>query len=76
MYVSVAYNKNLNALLNLLVNCISTRSASQILSRKGEFTFRFLNVLIIGLCNSSADSLVQICSFLIPLPEDFLSKNL
>ena len=44
------------AFLNLLINCIS----SQILSIKGDCTFLFLNFLIIGLCNSSANSLLEI----------------
>ena len=60
------------------INCISARSATQILSIKGEYTFLFLNFLIIRLCNSSANSLI----FLIQLLEadlsvseaDFLSK--
>ena len=34
------------------------------------------NFLITGLCNSSANSLFEIFSFLIPLPEVFLSKSL
>ena len=37
----------------------------------------FLKIfLITGLCNSSANSLFEIFSFLIPLPEVFLSKSL
>ena len=64
------------------INCISARSATQILSIKGEYTFLFLNFLIIRLCNSSANSLIDIFLFLIQLLEadlsvskaDFLSK--
>ena len=55
--------ENLNLLLNLPINCISARSAPQILSMKGDCFFHFLNVLIIGLCNSSANSLFEIFSF-------------
>ena len=54
------HNKNLNPLLNLLVNYISARSAPQILSTKDECTFRFLKFLIIGLHNSLAHSLLEI----------------
>ena len=74
--MSITHNKNLNPLLYLLINCICARSASQLLSIKGEGTFHLLNFLIIDLCNSSANSLLEIFSFLIPLPEVFLSKNL
>ena len=52
--------------LYLLINCISARTAPQILSPKGECISNFL---IIGLCNSSANSLFEIFPFLIPLPE-------
>ena len=82
--MSITHNKNLNPLLNLLINCISARSAPQISSIKGDCTFHLLNFLIISLCNSSANYCVAKCegrwsdifSFLIPLPEAFLSKNL
>ena len=50
-------NKNLNPLLNLRINYISTRSAPQTVSAK--------NFLIIALCNSSASSLLEIISFLV-----------
>ena len=50
--MSITHNKNLNPLLNLLIISISARSAPQILSIKGEFTFLLLKFLIIGLCNS------------------------
>ena len=69
-------HKNLNPLLNLLINYISARSAPQILSIKGDCTFLFLNFLIIGLCNSSANCWSDIFSFLIPLPEVFLLKRI
>ena len=54
-----------NSLLNLLINWISART-----------TIQFLNFLIIGLCNSSANSWFDILSFLIPPPQIFLSKEL
>ena len=38
---------------------------------KGECTFVFLNILIIGLCNSSANCWSDIFSFFIPLTEVF-----
>ena len=63
LYIWITHNKNLNLLLNLLINGISARSASKILSVKGEYTFISLNVLIIVLCNPSASSLLEIVSF-------------
>ena len=53
----------LNPFSNLLINCISARSAPQILSKKHECAFLFSNFLIIGLCNSSANSLFDILIF-------------
>ena len=47
--ISITHNKNLNHLLNLLNNCISAKSAPQILSLNQEHTFLFFNFLIIGL---------------------------
>ena len=73
--MSITPNKNLNPLPNLLINCISARSAYQILSIKVECTFLFMNFLITGLCNFSANSLLEIISCLIPLLEVFMSKN-
>ena len=49
--------------LDLFINFISTRSAPQIMSIKDECTFLFSNFLIIGLCNSSANSLPVVFSF-------------
>ena len=69
----ITHNKNLNPLLNLLINCISAKSTPQILSIKGDCTFLLLNFLIMRLCNSSANSLLEI--FLIPPTEVFSSKN-
>ena len=53
--ISITHNKNVNPLFNLLINCISTKSAPQILSLNPEQTFLFKNFLIIDLCNSSAN---------------------
>ena len=58
-------NKNQKSLLILFINCICAKSAPQILSIKRECTFLLLNFLIFGLCNSSANSLLEIFSFLI-----------
>ena len=47
--ISITHNKNLDPLLNLLINCLSVKSAPQILSLNAEYTFLFLNFLIMGL---------------------------
>ena len=52
----MTHNKNRNTLLNLIINCISTRSAHKILSLEDEYTLHFSNFLIIGLGNTSAKS--------------------
>ena len=68
----ITHNTNLNPLLNLLINCISARSApTKVLSIKGERTFLFSNFLIIGLCNLSANGWFDILSFLILLSANF-----
>ena len=67
---------NQNPLLNLLINCISQRSAHQILSIKDKRTFPFPNFLVNGLCNSSANYWFGIISLLTASPEVFLLKNL
>ena len=69
LWISITQNKSLNPSLNLLNNCICAKSAPQILSRKSECIFIFSNVLIIGLCNSSAKTLLEIISFLNVQPE-------
>ena len=78
--MSITHNKKRIPLLNLLINYISARSAPQILSIKDECTFIFVIFLIIGLCNSSANSsansLLEIFSFLTVPPEVLLSKKL
>ena len=66
--ISITHNKKRIPLLNLLINCISEKSAPQILSIKGDCTFLFLNFLIIGLCYYSANYWFEIFSFSIPLP--------
>ena len=53
--MSITHNTNLNPSLNLLINRISARSEPQMLSIKGDCTSLFLNFLIIGSCNSSAN---------------------
>ena len=73
--MSIIYDKNLNPLLNLLINVISARFAMQILSIKGECIFLFPNFLIIGLYNFSPNSLLDIISFLTVLLEHFLIKK-
>ena len=54
--ISMTHNKSWSPLLYLFVYCISTRAAPQIMYLRGEYTFRFTNFLIIGLCNSSVNS--------------------
>ena len=77
MYIfSITHNKNIHPSLNLLINGISARSTPQKLSIEGDCTFLLWNFIIIDLCNSSANSLFKLFSFLIPLPETFLSKKL
>ena len=39
------------------------------MNEKGKCTSLFLNFLLVGLCNSSSNSLFEIFSFLIPLPD-------
>ena len=68
MEISITHNKNRISLLNLLINCISARPAPQIFSIKDKCIFLVLNFLIISLCDSSANYLFKIFSFLIPLP--------
>ena len=61
--MSITHNKNLNPLLNLLINCILARSAPQILFMKSECNFLFSNILIIGLFNSYANCWFDILIF-------------
>ena len=73
--MSTTHNKNLYSSLNLLTNCMSARSVLQILPIKCECTFLFSNLIIIGLCNYSANSLLEIISFLTDPPDDFYQKS-
>ena len=73
--MSFTHNKNPNPLLNVLFNCISARSAPQILSMKGECTFLLLRFLIIDLCNSYANSLLEIFSISNTIIRSFLIKK-
>ena len=73
--ISIAHNKKRIPLLNVLINYVSAKSVSQISSIKGECAFLFSKFLITGLCNSSANSLFQIFSFLtVPLEAFFIKK--
>ena len=72
--MSITHNKNLNPLLNLLINCISAKSALQVLFIKSDCSFLFLNLFIIGLCNSLANALFEIFPFLTPPPDAFYQK--
>ena len=89
--MSITHNLNLNLLLSLLINCISTGFSPQKLLIEGDCTFRLSNFLITGLCSSSDNSYVQsetlatrakseghsfeIFLFLIPLQEVFFIKT-
>ena len=66
--MSITHNKNLNPQSHLLINCISG------ISIKGECILLLLIFLITGLCNSSANCLFEIFSFLTALPEGFYGK--
>ena len=72
----VTHNKNLNPLLNLLINCISARLVPRILPTEDEYAFLCPNFLLVGLRYFCSNSLLKIFSFLIVLPEVFLSKQL
>ena len=72
--ILITHNKKRILLLNVLINCISAKSAPQIWSIKNECSF-FLHFLIIDLLNSLANSMFGIFSFLIPLPEVFFYQK-
>ena len=61
--------KNRNPLLYLLINCISSTSATQIIFLRVGYTLHFSNFLIIGLCNYCANCWFKIISFLIAPPK-------
>ena len=56
--MSITYNKKQIILLSLFIIYISARSATYILYTKSDSAFLLLKLLIIGLCISSASSLV------------------
>ena len=70
--MSITHNKKLNPLSNLLINCISAKSAPQMLPIKVECTFLVLKFVIVDLRNASANCWSGIFSFLIPLQANFL----
>ena len=75
LQMSITHNKNLNPLLNLLINCIFASSAPQTFKEWLYFSFlEFLNWFLNWFVHSSANSLLEIFSFLTVLPEFFLSK--
>ena len=73
--MSTTHRQKRIPLLNLLNNCISAKSASQILSIKDECTSHFPNFLMTGLCSSSANSLFCMISFLTTPHTVVLSKT-
>ena len=76
----IIHNKNQNPLLiylvliYLVIACQEDKYP-QIFSLKDEYTFHFLNFLIIGLFNSSANSWFDIILLLTPLLENILWKT-
>ena len=58
--ISMAHNNNQNLLWYLLINCIFARSLPEVSSLKYDSTFHFLNLLMIGWCNSPANCRVVI----------------
>ena len=56
---SIKYNEKQIPLLYIHINCKSARSALQMLHLKDEYTSCFLNFVIIGLCNSTANCFYQ-----------------
>ena len=69
--ISITDYKTEIALLNLLINFISAKSVSHILSITDKLLFClfcFFNFLITGMCNSSDNSLCDKFLFLLPLP--------
>ena len=74
----------MNSFIILLMNCISARSAPQILSLKDEYTFLLFKFLNNWFVQFSTNCWFYLISFLIPLPvtdlpaseANFLSKKL
>ena len=75
MKISTTHNKDRIPFLDLLINCIEERSAPQILPIKDEHIFRF-SAFLMSLCNSSANSLLDLILFLTALPELFFIKKI
>ena len=73
--MSIAHNKNPIPLLNFLNKYISAKSTVQTLSMKYECTFRFSNVVTIGLCSYSANLSFYMISFVTEPPAAFSSKE-
>ena len=73
-FISTTQNKSLNHLVSLLINCISARFVPKIFFIKDDCTFLFSDFLIIGLCNFSPNSLLEIISSLTALSEIFYQK--
>ena len=73
--ILITHNENQIPLVNLHIIYISVGLAPQVLSAKSEWTLLFSNVLIIGLCKSTANSLFEIFSFLVSLPQVFFIKK-
>ena len=61
--MSITDNKKRIPLLHLHIKCISARFALQILSMKNECTFLLLDFLMIVVCNSSSNSLLEMFYF-------------
>ena len=72
--ISIIHSKNLNPLLNLLINYISATLAGQIFSLNPEYTVLFVNFLIIVLCNSLANCWLCLISLLTPPLEVFYQE--
>ena len=65
----MTHSKNQIPLIYLLVNCVSAESACEMLTLRNVYTFHFLDFLIIGLCNFSANCWFDIITVLIGPPE-------
>ena len=65
LLISITHNKKQNPLFYLLINCLSTRLAPQLLSLKDDYTLHFLNFIITGICNFPANCWFVIISLLI-----------
>ena len=72
--ISITQNKKRILLLRLLINCKAVRLAPQILPIKNECTFLYLNFQTIGIFNPSANSFLEITSFLIAPLDIFFIK--